>query len=370
MKVGLVRSWLAASATLLSLAGCGSVNPEAPSRPVQAEPEPVQAELNLLPAGVNPVHSEQPSYDGPIGAEMVAYAIQLAWTKGDYAELDESIERFATTAERASDGSWLLSGVPEGIATHHESDTQWEELLRKIGEWRAQRPQSTVVDIAEAIILKEWAWSARGHGFANTVTPEGWKLFRERLQLAEAVLRRSREQSSGNPLWHEQYLEVALGLSWSEDKFRALYETAVARFPEYYPLYFERVRYLSPRWGGSVEAFDSYVTDVVRQTQAKHGKMMYARLYWAFANAQGQDFALFEESEANWRDMKTGFEQLLKDYPDSSWNLNNFAVFACRAGDSGTYRSLREKVGAKLYAMAWPENFTMEACDRKFSESG
>ena len=30
----------------------------------------------------------------------------------------------------------------------------------------------------------DFAWEARGNGLANTVTPEGWKLFRERLVLA------------------------------------------------------------------------------------------------------------------------------------------------------------------------------------------
>ena len=362
MKVDLGRTWLAGAA-LLVLVGCGSSTSG-------ERTEPPQAELNSLPPGVNPVNTEQPDYDGPIGVDMLAYGIHLAWSKGDYAELDERIERFATTGERASDGRWVLSGVPEGIASHHDEDAQWDDLLRKTGEWRVQRPQSTVVDIAEVIVLKEWAWSARGGGFANTVTPEGWQLFRERLERAEAVLQRSKKKSSGNPLWHEQYLEVALGLSWSEDKFRRLYETAVAQFPEYYPLYFQRVRYLSPRWGGSTEAFDDYVTDVVRQTEAKHGKVMYTRLYWAFANAQGQDFALFEASKANWTDMKTGFEQLSQQFPKSMWNLNNFAMFACRAGDGETYRGLRKKMGNTQYTMAWPENFTMASCDARWPVSG
>jgi len=318
---------------------------------------------------LNPVQAPPPDYDGPIGRAGIAYVIERRWAKRDYAGLDEFIDRLMDSAERAKDGEWLLAAVPEGIASHHEDDTKWDEMLLKIGEWRARNPQSVAVDIAEAIILKEWAWSARGHGFARTVTPEGWQLFQERLQRAEAVLQRSQQSSSKNPLWYEQYLEVALGLEWSEAKFRTLYEAAVAKFPEYHPLYFQRLRYLSPRWNGSAEAVDSYVADVVRQTRAKHGKIMYARLYWALASVEGEDFALFGESAANWRDMQDGFEQLMKEYPESSWNLNNFASFACRAGDAATYRRLRQRIGDELYAIAWPSTLTMEVCDKTYGST-
>ena len=44
-----------------------------------------------------------------------------------------------------------------------------------------------------------------------------------------------------------------------------------------------------------------YVSEVVEQTEAKQGKIMYARLYWAFADTHAQDFDLFEDSDANWR---------------------------------------------------------------------
>lgn len=343
------RNWLAGSAAALALWLAGAATAHG--------------------AADNPVQAPAPEYDGPIGRESIANAIWGRWEKRDYTWLDQFIERLAESGERAKDGGWLLAAVPDGMPSHDDEDPQWEEMLRRTDEWREKNPQSTAVDIAEAIILKEWAWSARGGGFANTVTPIGWRLFRERLQRAEAVLRRSQPTASKNPLWYQQYLEIALGLGWDEKDFQALYEAAVGRFPEYLPFYFQRVRYLAPRWNGSVEAVDSYITSVVRQTRAKHGQIMYARLYWALTNAQGEDFPLFEESKASWRDMKVGFEQLMKEYPESSWNLNSFASFACRAGDAVTYRRLRAQIGEEPYAMAWPSSLTMEDCDRTFERS-
>jgi hypothetical protein len=39
-------------------------------------------------------------------------------------------------------------------------------------------------DVVEGIAYERWAWEGRGGGFADTVTPEGWQAFEERLPKA------------------------------------------------------------------------------------------------------------------------------------------------------------------------------------------
>ena len=303
--------------------------------------------------------------DGPLGVANVGWEAQQYFAKRNFAPLDAMFARLADPKERLTDGRPRLDGIPMGLANLFDAYKQWDLMLSIIGEWREQNPQSTAVDIVEAMIYREWAWSVRGSGYADTVAEEGWKLFKEKLQRAEAVLLRSKDRCAGNPLWYDEYLQVALALGWDEPEFRALYRAAISRFPEYEPLYFDMVNYLSPRWYGSVDAIDAYVAEVLKQTQAKQGKIMYARLYWAFAGTLPYDVDPFEESQANWADMKVGFEQLMKAYPDSQWNLNNFAVFACRARDADTYRRLRKQIGDRRYDDAWPNNLSMEVCDER-----
>jgi hypothetical protein len=309
--------------------------------------------------------TEAEKNDGPLGVAIVGWEAEQYWATENYAALDEMFARLASPAERLNDGRWRLAAIPSGLANHFQAHKQWDHMLWQIGEWREKNPQSAAVDIVEAMILREWAWSARGSGYARSVSEEGWKLFTERLRRAEDILLRSKDRCAGNPLWYDEYLSVALGLGWNEAEFRALYRASVSRFPEYQPFYFTMVSYLSPQWHGSVEAIDEYVTEVVKQTQAKQGKIMYARLYWAFAGGAGEDFELFEESGANWADMKAGFEQLLKAYPESLWNLNNFASFSCRARDADTYRKLRKQIGDRPYGDAWPDNLSIEVCDER-----
>ena len=332
---------------------------------------PAHAERSLKPirpgdgsALIDPDHN-----DGPDGIHVFAAEVQAAWWQRNYAYLDELFDRWAKPDERFDDGRSHLMGFGPGfgyVAGRNKTPKDWEQSLGQIREWRQQNPASTAVDVVEAMLLGNWAWSARGTGYARTVTPEGWKLFGERMTRAEEVLLHSKERSSNNPLWYAAYLDVAVAKGWDRAEFRALYDAAIDRFPDYHPFYFKMIRSLQPRWGGSIEEIDAYIAAVTKQTGARQGKVMYARLYWDLAGDEGDDFSLFEDSAADWADMKAGFEQLIAATPKSDWNLNNFASFACRAGDADTYRKLRKKIGDKrFYEDAWPDNYKMEICNER-----
>jgi hypothetical protein len=45
-----------------------------------------------------------------------------------------------------------------------------------------------MADFIEAAFYVQYAWQARGHGAADQVTEEGWKLFHERNTLAQKAL--------------------------------------------------------------------------------------------------------------------------------------------------------------------------------------
>ncbi|MFO1465163.1 MAG: hypothetical protein U1F35_01755 [Steroidobacteraceae bacterium] len=51
----------------------------------------------------------------------------------------------------------------------------------------------------EAAWWRSMAWKARGDGFSNTVTPEGWKLFEERLAKARKLMDEAESFAATNP---------------------------------------------------------------------------------------------------------------------------------------------------------------------------
>ena len=83
---------------------------------------------------------------------------------------------------------------------------------------------------------------------------------------------------------------------------------------------------------------------------------MYARIYWYASQAHFQN-ELFTKSFAAWPRMKEGFEDVIARYPDS-WNLNNYAKFACLARDKETTREILKRIQSDPVMEAWdPPSF-------------
>jgi hypothetical protein len=61
--------------------------------------------------------------------------------------------------------------------------------------------------------------------------------------------------------------------------------------------------------------------------------------------------------------MQEGFDDMMKRFPKSLWNANNYAAFACLAKDKAAYGRIRPKLGRELFLPAWPANATPEVCD-------
>ena len=97
------------------------------------------------------------------------------------------------------------------------------------------------------------AWEARGGGYANTVTAEGWKGFAEHLAKARASLTKAWELRPDLPLTASRMMTVALGSS-DIGEMRQWFDHAVAAQVDY-PAVWKSMRWgLRPRWYGSHDA--------------------------------------------------------------------------------------------------------------------
>jgi hypothetical protein len=75
---------------------------------------------------------------------------------------------------------------------------------------------------------------------------------------------------------------------------------------------------------------------------------------------------LFAAGNADWQRIQDGFGGLRRRYPRSDLVLNQFAKFACMAGDRQRYRALRPYVGDRLASFAWSKTRSVETCDAMF----
>jgi len=303
--------------------------------------------------------------DGPEAInELAGMVATLFWNNEDL--LKRSVDDWNTPTCVFEDGRPKMSVFQDGLNYAFKNQSDWSKSKARLEYLKNKFPNEAFVALAESRYWCQYAWNARGSGFASSVTPEGWKLFRERLERAEATLINTKTYSSQIPDWYVEMIIVQSALDRPEEERDKTFIEGTQKFKTFYPIYFTMLNYLSPKWGGSWETVDNLVTWTVEHTQTIEGNSMYARLYWAASGGLPQGDQLFKNTRAKWKLMKKGFEDLMRRHPKSNWNLNNFAKFACQAGDKSTFLSLRKQIGANVINAAWSGDTTLDLCEAKY----
>jgi hypothetical protein len=310
-----------------------------------------------------PADPADPYYTSPAGLG------QRYLQDDDWAALDALVDKLAASGERADDGRFWLYKVSRGAhewfgALNEDSD---DALQEKFIAWQEQRPDSAYAPVLAAMQVHSTAWRARGGGFSSSVTPEGWALFRERNAKAWKMIQAAKPKSSRLPTWYEEAISIGMDADVPSAQITALFNEGIDHFPGYHPLYFNYARQYSPRWGGDYAEADAFIKSQVVAKTNPEGEVLYARLYWLIDQYGGGDPDFFTESRVDWPRMRAGFELLMRQFPKSAWNQANFVMFACRAGDSGTYFKWRKTVDRNEFYNAAPEGISLEVCDARFT---
>lgn len=305
--------------------------------------------------------------DGPEAFDQVAFWTMHRLSAGEYGIVDEAIGKYGDPKLRALDGRAMLTGIDIAIdrfATRHALNP---ETLPEIQELRKQSPNSIALALIEVSIWRAAAWSARGPGYSSSVSDEGWKLFKERLQKADAVLTSCRPFASKSALWYTIYLDNALELGKPASDRDDVFREGVARFPDYHPLYFAYLRAHLRQWSGSEQQPFAVVEAITQGGKTDENAILYGRMMWfiqqntRFRNRKG-----VLANGARWPVMKRGFMLIHERFPASLWNASNFLSFACTANDREAYPVWRAAVGADGEKHSGDADYDIATCDHKF----
>lgn len=258
--------------------------------------------------------------------------------QGKYDELERAAHKAENLAERTPDGlslhaafiaaMWLpgsCNSPAEGLDANRVMAAEGYGM--HLAEWLKRYPGSRMAILANARQSLNLAWAARGGGYASEVGAQAWEVFHENVAKARSALAALPAPIRDDPAWYEVMLQILKAQSAPDAEYDALFNEAVARYPEYDTLWFEAATRSAPKWGGSVAKVRAIAERAADATRAKRGETLYARVQWA-----NEDSAMFRSGQADWPRMKAGFERIMQDYPDN-WNANNFGNFACRAHD-------------------------------------
>jgi len=287
--------------------------------------------------------------------------LQGYYQEGKFAQIDASLKE-ECAGQRLTDGQPRHLIFLRSFTTMFGAWKRWDFDRVQLEKWRKSDPNSLAESLVEAMYWQSYAWHLRGGGYASSVPKEAWELFYENMAKAVQRLEDSKARSSQCPLWHTLYIEMLLESGAQREKVLAAWSNGAQLFPQDELIHMALARALSPRWGGSDIEFDTFA----RRVSAVAGQGMYSRLYWT-QDCNCDEAILFGrgKSQVDWKLMKAGFEDLLKQYPDDLWNRNKYASFACRANDRQAYGKLRKEIGAHIYNDLWPSSWSVEVCDKR-----
>ena len=173
-----------------------------------------------------------PAYSPTVSPRQERLLALAALLKGGkHSELDAEVAKLLALGYRKdAPGRTHLDtiselGTVEGVGEKH------------FEAWLAASPESFVPAYLKGEAHVKWGWAARGHGYANTVTEEGWAIFGRELQKAKEAYTLANRISSSQAYGYTGLLIVARALSAPDEVREAYFKAAIQADPDYLAAY-------------------------------------------------------------------------------------------------------------------------------------
>ena len=325
-----------------------------------------QAQLEASNAGAAPAASaKKPEYVAVTCKSeqaQIRQHVRELLRNGDFDMLTRLARQYRSSKATLSDGSWTLNHFYEAFS-HCSSTQEWNAMFGRLEEWN--RHESA--DPAPIVAIGNAYWSfgkqARGTGFADSVTPEGWKLLHERLAKGRGRLVGEFSRCKSCPGYYVVMMKLGIDGSQQRDSFMKLFDQGIALEPAYPHMYEMKAYYILPRWygrRGEIREFIFAVAD--RHPQAA--------LWVLWRLQQGVYQNVFKQEGIEWDAIEVKLKRCLELNPVGIGQANMLAYLSDVAGDAETLAAALKSVDGKLDASLWQSRKRLDEIADRFSGTG
>jgi hypothetical protein len=131
----------------------------------------------------------------------------------------------------------------------HADGQPLERKKAALERWITAKPDSLAAHVALAQFWINYAWNARGNGYAAGVTEQGSRLYVERLIKAGSYLKGLPPKD--DPAIYGELDEIAVVSNSPREVLASIYAAAVHDYPGYLPYYGMRANLLQEKWFGA-----------------------------------------------------------------------------------------------------------------------
>jgi hypothetical protein len=288
------------------------------------------------------------------GLEKYQAAIVQLFQQEKFDEIERIANEARSTNARFPGGFWKIHAVYAGlrgpVLGNKVNDAAWPQLLARVENWKNKYPNSITARVTLAFYYNTYGWAARGGGYADSVSEEGWRLLAERSEMGRKVLEEAQSLPTKCPEWFLAMMEIARAQDWDDDTKTALFEQAVAFNPEYYYYYQEFADMKLPKWGGEEGDVAAFAAAMADRIGGKKGDLLYYQIATSIICACDNNQGGYGLS---WPRIQHGYAVMEEMYGSSIYQLNKIALIASMAGQPEYAKALFARIGENWDVEIW-----------------
>lgn len=329
--------------------------------PVEQKPYPNPNPCNLSQEEMQGLSPDTGTDANALDEYIAAASWMLHQERFD--QLDCVADRARANKERFPGGHWkiheLYKGLFNPVPAKHATEEDWQDLMQLLQRWIQTHPKSVTSRVALASAWIYYATEARGGGYANTVSENGWKLYAERTAEAEAALDQAASLSVKCPESYIVKLNIAQHRSWGKERILALFDEAMAFEPGYY--YYGRAvaMLLEPQWFGEHGDTAKFLQDSADRIGGKEGDAYY----FLVASSKDVICGCGDQPQLSLERLERGYNVVEQTYGVSMFNLNQLAYLTLHVGgrpDIILADETFERIGTQWTEYAWEDEKSFE----------
>jgi len=249
---------------------------------VQAHPVAAQEPLSVRLGAMIDQELQRINIPPRTTVPLAEKAVQTrqAIAKGDFKSAREIL---ADALKASSVQNWRFYPFDELIS--QVSDVIDPAFKTHLDQWVDQAGGDALPVLIRARYYFDRAWYERGTKFVRYTTREHLRAFGLSITHALEDLDTANGLDPANPYGFYLKVQTLSGLGASQ-KVASAFSDAIAKYPDYYPLYSSMLGALEPRWGGSEQTMFAFVDEYAGKAPDNSPlKLLYLDLYHAVIEA-------------------------------------------------------------------------------------
>lgn len=276
------------------------------------------------------------------------------FTNKDFDALEKMAAEYRASKAEYADGMQKLAFIYNGVTPSCDApDEIWQARQIQLQDWIRAKPDSPTPRIAMARLLTDYAWKARGSGWAYKVKAEDWQTFYARLQGGLRYLESAKKLQEKCPAYWTSLQRIGLGLQFDRPLYDKIFTQATNEFPTY-PTYYElRAVYLLPRWNGNEGEWEADLAKSADRMGGDDGDILYARVVWQMHLTYSSKNVFNENPGISYTRVVRGFDAIIKRYPDSVAAKTELVHLAALFGDKLRAKEYFLKINGQIDISLW-----------------